>query len=67
MRAIDSFKLILFLATLLKVFISSRSSLIEFLGSLIYTVLLSVNSDILDFFLSNYYPLYVLYLSYFSS
>ena len=39
------FKLILCPATLLKLFISCRSSLIEFLGSFIYTIISSVNSE----------------------
>ena len=55
MRAIDSFKLILFLATLLKVFISFQSSLEEFWGHL---CILSYHLPItiLWIFLSNLYP-----------
>ena len=44
-------ELILYPATLLKVFISCKSSLVEFLGSLMYTKFYSVvkNNDILNF------------------
>jgi hypothetical protein len=39
------FELILYMATLLKLFISYRSSLEEFLGSLKHTIISSANSD----------------------
>jgi hypothetical protein len=38
---------ILYLATLMKLFISWRSSLVEFLGSITYTIISPANSDIL--------------------
>jgi hypothetical protein len=44
-KATDLFELILYLATLLKLFISWRSSLVEFLGSILYTIVSSANSD----------------------
>jgi hypothetical protein len=43
----DCFELILYLVTLLKVFISCKSSLVEFLGSLLYTILLSASNETL--------------------
>ena len=43
-RATDYLELILYPATLLKVFISCRSFLIEFLGSLMYTIISSANN-----------------------
>ena len=46
-KAIDLFELILYPATSLKLFIRLRSSLVEFLGSLIYTIISSAKSDIL--------------------
>ena len=46
-RAIDLFELILYTATSLKLFIRFRGSLVEFLGSLIYTIISSAKSDIL--------------------
>jgi hypothetical protein len=46
-KATDLLELILYLATLLKLFIRFRSSLVEFLGSLIYTIISSASSDIL--------------------
>jgi hypothetical protein len=45
--ATDFFELILYSATLLKVFISGRSSLVEFWGSLVYIIISSTNSDTL--------------------
>jgi hypothetical protein len=45
-KATDLFELVLYLATLLKLFISCRSSLVEFLGLLKYNII-SANSDIL--------------------
>ena len=44
-RATDFLELILYPATLLKVFISYRSSLVEFLGSLMYTIISSANNE----------------------
>jgi hypothetical protein len=46
-KATDLFELILYPATLLKLFIGFRSSLVEFLGSLKYTIISSANSEIL--------------------
>jgi hypothetical protein len=46
-KATDLFELILFPATLLKFFIRFRNPLVEFLGTLTYTILSSANSDIL--------------------
>ena len=43
-RATDFLELILYPATLLKVFISYRSSLVGFLGSLMYTIISSANN-----------------------
>jgi hypothetical protein len=43
----DLFELILYQASLLKLFISYRSSLVEALGSLKYTIISSANSGIL--------------------
>jgi hypothetical protein len=40
-------ELLLYTATLLKLFISCRSSLVEFCGSLKYIIISSTNSDIL--------------------
>jgi len=45
-KAIDLFKLILYLATLLKLFTRCRSSLVEILGFLKYTIISIANSDI---------------------
>ena len=47
MKATDLFELILYPATLLKLFIRLRSSLVEFLGSLKYFIISSANNDIL--------------------
>ena len=47
MKATDLFELILYPTTLLKLFIRFRSSLVELLGSLKYTIISSANSDIL--------------------
>ena len=44
-RATDFLELILYPAILLKVFISCRSSLVEFLGSLMYTNISSANNE----------------------
>ena len=44
-RATDFLELILYPATLLRVFINCRSSLVEFLGSLMYTIILSANNE----------------------
>ena len=43
----DSFELILYPATWLKLFISCRSSLVEFLWLLMYTIISSVNNNTL--------------------
>jgi hypothetical protein len=43
-------RLMLYPATLLKLFIRFRSSLVEFLGSQMYTTMSSANSDILTSF-----------------
>ena len=45
---VEEFELILYPATLLKLFIRFRSSLVEFLGSLKYTIISSANRDILN-------------------
>jgi hypothetical protein len=55
-KATGLFELSLYPATLLKLFISCRSSLVEFWGSFKYTNISSANSDICDFFLFNLYP-----------
>ena len=52
-RATELWELILYLVTLLKVFISYRSSLVERLGLPMYAIISSANI----FFLSNMYPL----------
>jgi hypothetical protein len=46
-KATDLFELIFYPATLLKLFIIFRSSLVEFWGSLKYTIISSADSDIL--------------------
>ena len=51
------FELILHPATLLKLFISSMSSLVEFYGSLNYTIISSANSDTLTSSFAVYIPL----------
>jgi hypothetical protein len=48
---------ILYQATLMKMFITSRSSLVTFLGSLIYIILSSANKDSLTFSFSIHLPL----------
>lgn len=50
----DFFKLLLYLDTLLNMFISSRSYLVEFLGSLTYTIITSASNRTL-IFLSYFY------------
>jgi len=47
MKTTDLFQLILYPATLLKLFIRLNSSLVEFWGSLKYIIISSANSDIL--------------------
>jgi hypothetical protein len=47
--ATDYYELILYVATLLKVLISYRNYLVEFLGYFMYTIILSTNSDTLNF------------------
>ena len=49
-RAMDFFELILYPATLLKVFISCRNSLVDFIGSLMQTIISSSNSESLTSF-----------------
>ena len=44
-RATDFFQLILYRAKLMKVFISCRSSLIEFVGCLKYTIISTANRE----------------------
>jgi hypothetical protein len=48
-RATDFCELILYADTLLKVFISNRSPLVEFLCSLIYTAISSANKIVISF------------------
>ena len=55
-RATDFFELNFHLATLLKVFISSRSSLVEFLRLLIYAIISSVTRDTLTSAFSIHIP-----------
>jgi hypothetical protein len=54
-NATDLFVLILYPGILLKLLISFRSSLMEFLGSLKYTIISSASSDIL----TSSFPIYV--------
>jgi hypothetical protein len=62
--ATDLFELILYTAILLMLFIIRfRSSLVELLGSLMYTIISFANSEIFDFFFSNLYPFDFLLLS----
>ena len=56
-KAIDLGELILYPATSLKLFIRLRSSLVEFLGSLIYTIISSEKSYILTFSFPIFIPL----------
>jgi hypothetical protein len=60
-RATDFFELILYTATLLKVFISCRNSLVEQLGSLMYSIIYvsPANSETLMCF-----PIYILLISF---
>jgi hypothetical protein len=62
-KATDFFKLILYPDTWLKLFFRLRSSLVEFLISLNYTIISSANSDIFVIFLSDMYPFDILLLS----
>lgn len=55
-KAIDLCKSILYVATLLNLFTISRSVLVEFLGTLMYSIMLSGNGDSVTSFLS-YSPL----------
>ena len=48
-KATELFELILYQATLVKLFMKFRSFLVEFLGSVIYTIISSANSDILTY------------------
>ena len=52
MKATDYFLIILYLATLLKVFVSCESSLVKFWHSITYTIISSVNDDTLTSFFS---------------
>ena len=61
-KATDLLELILYLATLLKLFTSYRNSLMEFLGSLKYSIISSSSSDIFTL-ISNLYPFDLLLLS----
>ena len=63
----DLFELIVYLYTLLKLFISCRSSLVEFLGSLKHTIISFANSDILTFSFPICIPLTSFLLSNYSS
>ena len=57
----DLFELILYPATLLKLLIRFKSSQVEFLGSIQYTIISSANSDILTFS----FPICILLTSFF--
>jgi hypothetical protein len=63
-EATDFCELVLYAATLLKVFISSRGFTVEFLGSLIYPIMSSANIYIFFFFLCYLHPLDCFQLSY---
>ena len=54
------FELILYQATLLKVFFSCRSSLVEFCGSVIYTIISTVNNHTL----TSSFPISILLISF---
>ena len=54
-RATDFLELILYPATLLKVFINCRIPLVEFLGSLMYTIISSANNESL----TSYFPIWI--------
>lgn len=56
------FELILYPASLLKLFIRFRSSLVEFLASLKYTIMSSANSDILTSSFLIYIPFTSFYI-----
>jgi hypothetical protein len=56
-KATDLFELILYSATLLKFFIRFRSSQVEFLGSLKYSIISSANSDIL----TSSFPIFIFF------
>ena len=60
-RATDFFQLILYPATLLKVFTSYKSFLVEFLESLIYTIISSANSKSLI----SCFPICILLISFY--
>jgi hypothetical protein len=63
-RLLMFFESILYPATLLKLLINCRSSLVEFWGSVMYSIISFANSDNLTyFFLSNWYSLDLLLLS----
>jgi hypothetical protein len=57
---VEEFELILYPATLLKLFIRFRCSLLEFLGSLKHTVISHANSDILTWS----FPICILLISF---
>jgi len=59
-KAPDLFELILYPATLLKLFIRLSSSLVELLGPLTYTIISSANSDIL----TSSFPILILLTSF---
>jgi hypothetical protein len=59
-KATDFCKLVLYPATLLKLFMVSRSFWVEFFGTLRYRIMLSANRDILTVSL----PIYVPFISY---
>ena len=59
-RSTDFFELILYPDSLLKGFLSSRSSSVEFLGSLMYTIMSSTNSDSL----TSSFLIYILFISF---
>jgi hypothetical protein len=59
-KATDLFELILYPASSLKLFIRLRRSLVEFLGSLMYTIISSANTDIL----TSSFPIYILLISF---
>lgn len=66
-RATDFLQFILYPATLLRIFISCSSSLVEFLDSLIYITISSTNINNLTCCFFNLYPLDLFQLSYCSS
>ena len=57
MRPTDFFELNLYGVTLVKIFISYRSSLVEFLGSIMYAIIWSANNESLTSFFLIWIPL----------